>query len=58
MRIRILRDYFRYYHVSRTHLSLDKDAPEPGAVQPPGLGRIVESPEVGGLHHRYTRRAA
>jgi len=24
---RILKDYFRYYHESRTHLSLDKDAP-------------------------------
>jgi hypothetical protein len=27
-------------------------------VQPPELGRIVESPEVGGLHHRYSRQAA
>jgi hypothetical protein len=22
------RSYFRYYHASRTHLALDKDAPE------------------------------
>jgi len=55
---RILRSYLRYYHASRTHLSLDKDAPEPRDVQPPELGRIVEFPEVGGLHHRYARRAA
>ena len=55
---RILLSYFRYYHASRTHLSLSKDAPEPREVQPPELGRIVESPEVGGLHHRYSRRAA
>jgi transposase InsO family protein len=55
---RILRSYLRYYHASRTHLSLDKDAPEPREVQPPELGRIVEFLEVGGLHHRYARRAA
>ena len=47
-----------YYHRSRTHLSLGKDAPEPRAVQPPTMGEIVELPEVGGLHHRYERRAA
>jgi hypothetical protein len=46
------------YHRSRTHLSLGKDAPEPRAVQPPTMGEIVELPEVGGLHHRYERRAA
>ena len=55
---RVLGEYFRYYHRSRTHLSLDKDCPEPRAVQPPGLGEVVEFPEVGGLHHRYERRAA
>jgi hypothetical protein len=55
---RILRSYSRYYHVSRTHLSLGKDAPEPREVQPPELGRIVAFPEVGGLHHRYCRQAA
>ncbi len=43
---------------SRTHLSLAKDSPEPRAVQPPELGRIVAIPQVGGLHHRYQRRAA
>jgi hypothetical protein len=25
---------------------------------PPNIGEIVELPEVGGLHHRYERRAA
>jgi putative transposase len=54
----ILTSYLAYYHRSRTHLSLDKDAPEPRAVQPPKLGPVVEFPEVGGLHHRYERRAA
>src|SRR5215472_15372817 len=54
---RILRSYFDYYARSRTHLSLDKDAPIPRAVQPAALGRVIELPEVGGLHHRYERRA-
>jgi hypothetical protein len=53
-----LRAYFSYYLRSRTHLSLGKDAPVPRAVQPPRLGRVVELPEVGGLHHRYERLAA
>ena len=43
---------------SRTHLSLGKDAPEPRDVQPPELGEVIELPQVGGLHHRYERRAA
>ena len=47
-----------YYHRSRTHLGLHKDSPEPRAVQPPEAGRIVSIAEVGGLHHRYERRAA
>jgi transposase InsO family protein len=55
---RVLRSYFEYYTHSRTHLSLDKDAPIARAVQPPELGKVVELPEVGGLHHRYERRAA
>jgi hypothetical protein len=53
-----VRRYVSYYHGSRTHLALDKDAPEPRAVQPPVQGRVIEIPEVGGLHHRYERRAA
>jgi transposase InsO family protein len=55
---RIVRRYVNYYHGSRTHLALDKDAPEPRSVQPPERGRVIEMPEVGGLHHRYERRAA
>jgi transposase InsO family protein len=38
---RVLRSYFDYYARSRTHLSLDKDAPIPRPVQPPELGRVV-----------------
>ena len=55
---RILTRYFAYYHRARTHLSLDKDAPDGRPIEPPGLGAIIPIPEVGGLHHRYVRRAA
>ena len=55
---RVLKLYFKYYEQTRTHLSLDKDAPIPRRVQPPELGMMVELPEIGGLHHRYERRAA
>ena len=41
-----------------THLSLDNDTPIPRAVMPPSDGAVVAIPEVGGLHHRYERRAA
>jgi transposase InsO family protein len=57
-RRRLLRDYLIYYHSARTHLSLAKDAPEPRAVERLDQGRIVETPMVRGLHHRYTRQAA
>jgi putative transposase len=55
---RILKSYFHYYHESRTHLSLSKDAPESRAIQANKLERIVQIPQLGGLHHRYERRAA
>jgi transposase InsO family protein len=55
---RILKSYFDYYLGSRTHLSLAKDAPTTRVVQGPEAGEIVEIPQVGGLHHRYERRAA
>ena len=55
---RVLRAYVEYYLHSRTHLSLDKDAPVSRPVAPPADGGIVAIPQVGGLHHRYERRAA
>ena len=54
---RVLARYFDYYHHSRTHNALDNNAPFPRVVEPPGRGRVVAIPEVGGLHHRYTRVA-
>jgi transposase InsO family protein len=55
---RTVREYLSYYHTCRTHLSLDKDTPESRPIEPPGTGKVIEIPRVGGLHHRYTRRAA
>src|SRR2546428_450459 len=55
---RRLRNYLGYYHASRTHLALGKDAPEPRPVEPPERGDVVAVPQAGGLHHRYIRCAA
>ena len=56
---RILRGYVAYYHGSRPHLSLAKDSPHPRAVEPPEKRPVVVAiPQVGGLRHRYERRAA
>jgi putative transposase len=55
---RTLLLYFTYYHGARTHLSLRKDAPDTRPVHPTRLGRVMAIPQVGGLHHRYERRAA
>ena len=56
--LRHLKSFTHYYHRSRTHLALEKDSPEPRPIHPPEAGRIIAIAEVGGLHHRYERRAA
>ena len=55
---RHVKSLLAYYHESRTHLSLAKDPPEPRPMQPLESGAVVAIPQVGGLHHRYERRAA
>src|SRR5436190_5909969 len=50
---RILTSYASYYNESRTHLSLDKDAPLGRAVQ--RHGAISATPILSGLHHHYAR---
>ena len=50
---RLLFVYKNYYNVTRTHLSLNKDAPSPRAVQ--ATGHIISLPILGGLHHEYCR---
>jgi len=55
---RILREYFDYYTNARTHLSLAKDSPATRSIESADRGEVIAFPKVGGLHHRYTRRAA
>jgi putative transposase len=55
---RVLARYVDYYERSRTHLSLNKDAPIPRPGVGRDAGRVVAIPQVGGLHHRYERQAA
>src|SRR4030095_5207694 len=50
---RVLMDYVAYHMRARTHLALGKHTPITRPVSPPSAGRIVATPEVGGLHHRY-----
>jgi transposase InsO family protein len=50
---RILTKYAAYYNESRTHRSLNKDAPLHRAIQ--RLGAIASQPVLGGLHHQYCR---
>ena len=50
---RILKTYSSYYNEVRTHLSLDKDAPDFRRRQK--IGRVAARPILGGLHHQYVR---
>jgi hypothetical protein len=56
--MRVVSRYLDYYHRSRTHLSLEMDCPEHRDVHEVDRGRVVEIPDVGGLHHHYERQAA
>src|SRR5580704_17124951 len=49
----LLKNYASYYNQVRTHLSLDKNAPD--FRRPQKLGHIASIPILGGLHHQYVR---
>jgi transposase InsO family protein len=53
---RILQSYVHYYNAQRTHLGINKDAPDPREVQ--AEGEIDNVAVVNGLHHYYFRKAA
>lgn len=55
---RLLADYVDYHHRHRPHRSLEQDCPEPRPIDPPEQGNIIALPLLGGLHHRYSRKAA
>jgi len=50
---RVLLSYAHYYNGTRTHRSLDKDAPISRPIQP--FGALKSHPILGGLHHHYVR---
>ncbi len=52
---RAIRLYVDYYHVDRTHLGLEEDAPEARPIETRKMGKVVSFSRVGGLHHRYSR---
>ncbi len=54
---RILDEFFDYYHNARTHRSLDANSPQPRPIEPPERGRVIATPQIGGLHHVYRRVA-
>ena len=49
----VLLSYKDYYNATRTHLSLNKDAPISRTIQ--ARGRILCKPILGALHHQYAR---
>jgi hypothetical protein len=50
--------HFLFTNPNLHHGLLGKDSPEPRSIQPEHMGRVVALPQIGGLHHRYERRAA
>ncbi len=52
---RVIRSYVDYDPTDRTHLGLEKDAPEERRIEPRKMGKVITFPRVGGLHHRYRR---
>ncbi len=57
---KILSSYVGYYHNDRTHYALDKDTPfcRPVEVKPDTNSKLIQLPQLGGLHHRYEWRHA
>ncbi len=58
--VRLARAYIGYFHEDRTHLGLGKDTPSrrPVTLPPSPTAKVVPTPRLGGLHHRYERREA
>ncbi len=54
----LVRDVIAYYNEDRTHLALGKDTPSGRIAERIEGDKVIALPRVGGLHHRYIRRAA
>ena len=50
---RVLKSYAAYYNEKRTHLGIEKDAPNRRPIERCGV--IVANAVLGGLHHHYAR---
>ena len=59
---RLLREFIEdYYHLARPHQGFEGDTPipQPKTDAPiTGLTKLISTPILGGLHHRYQRVAA
>jgi putative transposase len=56
---RLLGEYVEYYNTDRVHTVItDAPAGRRSEIKPPGPARVIRLPRVGGLHGRYTWRAA
>jgi transposase InsO family protein len=55
---RLLGEFRDWYNQDRVHLALGKDPPDHRPKEPPELAKVVALSRLGGLHHRYCRRAA
>jgi transposase InsO family protein len=56
--LKLVREFARYYNDDRPHMSLESDSPRSRAIESPSAGQVIAMPRVGGLHHRYLRKAA
>jgi transposase InsO family protein len=56
--LRRVREYAKFYNEDRPHMSLAGDSPVGREVESVENGKVVALRRVGGLHHRYVRRAA
>ena len=53
----ILDEYVAYYNETRTHRSLEGNAPIARQREAAPIGDVRATPVLGGLHHRYSRAA-
>jgi len=56
---RLMNEYIRYYHDDRTHLGLGKPTPAQRKAEKSAAldAKVVSTPRLGGLHHRYDMAA-
>ncbi len=57
---RLVREYVAYFQQDRIHDALGKDTPNrrPVEKKPCPKAKVISSPRLGGLHHRYSWREA